>query len=128
SEIFIQIFGSQAVQVHAVTQECSLLEIFGRLRVDHEDQIGKRQSLAEVACGQINGLEVVEHPRQDLTTANRMQELRSQRHRARIDFVEAGLAILPAEKAAAVETIDQLFPAIVVVFEQEVSGHSYSRE
>src|SRR5580698_4138088 len=108
------------MQSHAVAQERALLYVLGGSRVDDEDEVRDRQGFAEVARGEINGLEVIEHPRKDLAAADGMQELWPHLHFAGVDLIQAVLAILAADDVPAIEAVDQNLALEAIVLEQEV--------
>ena len=43
-QILIQILGREPVQSHAVAQKGTLLHVFGRSRIDHQNEVGDRQA------------------------------------------------------------------------------------
>ena len=93
--------------------------------MNDENQIGDRQGLAEISGGEIDRFQVIQHSRENLTSADGMQEFWAQGHFAGVDFVQPALAILPAEDVPAVEAVDQcLLPVMAVVLQQEMSGHA----
>ena len=91
-----QIFDRARGLAEAVAQEGALLDVFRRAGIDHQHKIHQGQSLAEIARGEVNRLEIVQDSREYLAAADGEQELRAQHHLARINFVEPALATLPA--------------------------------